>query len=61
MFIWRDMRLSAHCVTPPPALLPVCSSGGMELLFGNQKVVEADVPQHDGEQVRLVAAAASPP
>lgn len=24
----------------------------MELLFGNQKVVEADVPQQNGEQVR---------
>lgn len=30
----------------------------MELLFGNQKVVEADVPQPGGEQVRCAAAAA---
>lgn len=33
-------------------------SGGMELLFGNQKVVEADLPQPGGEQVTLAAAMA---
>ena len=31
-----------------------CRSGGMELLFGNQKTVEADVPAHNGGQVRRV-------
>ena len=31
----------------------------MELLFGNHKVVEADVPQQSGEQVRLEFAAAA--
>ena len=36
-----------------PVALPVaCLSGGMELLFGNQKTVEAEVPQRGDGQVR---------
>lgn len=34
---------------PSSAPLPLCRSGGMELLFGNQKAVEVDVPQQDGQ------------
>jgi hypothetical protein len=26
-----------------------CRSGGMELLFGNQKTIDADMPAHNGQ------------
>jgi hypothetical protein len=41
----------------------MCCSGGLDLLFGDQKTVEAEIPPQDGGQVRwgaLVNSRAAP-